>query len=54
MSFKGDARMLGPEGLNAVTKEISVIWNIKLKNDIGRVRLRGIRANKYRISTSLE
>ena len=25
------------EGLNAVTKEISVIWNIKLKNDIGRV-----------------
>ena len=37
MSFKGDARMLGPEGLNAVTKEISVIWNIKLKNDIGRI-----------------
>ena len=29
------------EGLNAVTKEISVIWNIKLKNDIGRVTYKG-------------
>ena len=25
------------EGLNAVIKEISVIWNTKLKNDILRV-----------------